>query len=249
MGMTVTFGVVSSWYVIMMRRRLPQTTATVTANTPSPNAESTAFPDLPGIDVADGLRRVAGNAALYRRLLQRFVADQATTAADIEQALAAHNQPLAERLTHTVKGVAGNIGAMALHQAAKQLETVIKANDDEARPRLLAAFTAELQQVVAALAVIMPDKAAEADNAPVRKPRAVQPRLLKLYDLLVDNDGETLSYLDDIREALAGAFAPAALAQFEEAVNQFDFDHALELLRRIAADAQIDLPRKKNDDG
>ncbi|HXJ80090.1 MAG TPA: response regulator, partial [Candidatus Methylomirabilis sp.] len=79
-------------------------------STPSPAHEAT-LPAVEGLDTADGLLRVAGNRTLYLKLLSQFVAQQAEAPASIAEALKGGDHALAERLAHTVKGVAGNLGA------------------------------------------------------------------------------------------------------------------------------------------
>ena len=69
-----------------------------------------ALPEISGIKVADGLNRVAGNRRLYRDLLGQFAAKQGDAAAQISTALESKDLKLAERIAHTVKGVAGNLG-------------------------------------------------------------------------------------------------------------------------------------------
>jgi HPt (histidine-containing phosphotransfer) domain-containing protein len=46
----------------------------------------------------------------------------ASSGSQVTGALAGGDGPLAERLAHTLKGVAGNIGAMQVHAAAGVLE-------------------------------------------------------------------------------------------------------------------------------
>ena len=101
---------------------------TVPAEEPVPAAVSDGdeLPAVPGLNVADGLGRVAGNTKLYRKLLHRFATTEADAAERIASALAAPDRALAERLAHTVRGVAGNIGAAAVQQAAADLEQAIK---------------------------------------------------------------------------------------------------------------------------
>ena len=70
--------------------------------------------------------RVAGNKKLYRKLLRQFSNTEADAAQRIASALAENDRALAERLAHTVKGVAGNIGATAVQNAAANLEKAIK---------------------------------------------------------------------------------------------------------------------------
>ena len=88
-------------------------------------ADADEWPDVPGLNVADGLSRVAGKKKLYRKLLRQFSSTKADAARDIASALAENDRALAERLAHTVRGVAGNIGAPAVQQAAAHLETAI----------------------------------------------------------------------------------------------------------------------------
>ena len=71
------------------------------------------LPSIPGLDAKDGLSRVAGNRKLYLKLLRQFVEQQGPAVEQITTALAQGDVALAERLAHTLKGVAGNIGAKA----------------------------------------------------------------------------------------------------------------------------------------
>src|SRR6185436_15574135 len=88
-------------------------------------AEGPALPVVEGLDAADGLLRVAGNRALYVKLLRQFVEQQGEAPARIADALGAGDRATAERLAHTVKGVAGNLGARAVHASAGVLEGAI----------------------------------------------------------------------------------------------------------------------------
>ena len=92
---------------------------------PAAVAEADELPDVPGLNTAEGLMRVAGNKKLYRKLLRQFFNTEADTAQRIASALADNDRNLAERLAHSVKGVAGNIGAAAVQNAAARLEKAI----------------------------------------------------------------------------------------------------------------------------
>ena len=95
-------------------------------------AEADELPDVAGLNVAEGLVRVAGNRKLYRKLLRQFSTTEADAAQRIASALAEKDRALAERLAHTVKGVAGNIGAHAVQNAAAHLEKAIKGSSPAA---------------------------------------------------------------------------------------------------------------------
>ena len=86
-------------------------------------------PQIEGIDSVAGLKRVAGNKRLYRDLLGQFAEKQGDAAAQISNALESGDRALAERIAHTVKGVAGNIGMTKIQFAAAGLEKAVREND------------------------------------------------------------------------------------------------------------------------
>ncbi len=88
-----------------------------------PKAKSEkVFPDLSGIDTQAGLQRMAGNHERYKKLLLRFLTDHGGIVDEIEGALEAKDEETAIRLAHTLKGVAGNIGAHLVQAATQDLE-------------------------------------------------------------------------------------------------------------------------------
>ncbi|MCP5158004.1 MAG: PAS domain S-box protein [Gammaproteobacteria bacterium] len=87
------------------------------------------WPEIPGLDTRLGLLRIGGDQRLYRRLLERFVETQTETTTTLRQAIADSDLASAQRLAHTVKGVAGNLGASELEVAAKTLEQAISSDD------------------------------------------------------------------------------------------------------------------------
>ena len=87
--------------------------------------------DISGVDTADGLRRVAGNARLYRSLLAQFADQRAAVVAEMQTALDLADYATAERLAHTVKGSAGNLGVRSLSEMADDLEPAARSRDHD----------------------------------------------------------------------------------------------------------------------
>ncbi len=110
--------------------------------------ESRVIADLPGIIFQDGLTRIGGNTALYKKILTRFLDDYPPARSQIEAALESGDQELAQRLAHTIKGVAGNIGAMELQAAAGDVEKAIKQQKHEQLGGLLETFDEALKTVL-----------------------------------------------------------------------------------------------------
>ena len=91
--------------------------------------ETTKLPTtIPGIDIKTGLGRVGGNKKLYRDLLIKFHRDNQDITEQIQQALDKKDNELAQRLAHTVKGVAGNISAKEIQKAAEIIEHQIRSD-------------------------------------------------------------------------------------------------------------------------
>jgi two-component system sensor histidine kinase/response regulator len=103
---------------------------------------------VPGLDAALGLQYARGNENLYRSLLGRFVASHARAPAQIHEALANGDIAAAEMVAHTVKSVAGNIGARDVQAMASGLEQALRTY---APPTLVQERLAQLERPMAEL--------------------------------------------------------------------------------------------------
>ncbi len=221
------------------------TTTTADSATPTtvraaPTAEE-ALPQIPGLDTVAGLRRVGGNRALYLRLLHQFVDGQADAPQRVADAVAEGRRDEAERMAHTVRGVAGNLGLGSLHAVATALEEALRHGGDT--PASLAAFGAEVGAVVGALRAAWSASAPEAASAPPPTApgsavdgEAAAESATRLAQLLAASDGDAEDFLARHRALLHGFFGDTAFAVIEQAVQGFDFDAALEAMRAAAAD-------------
>ena len=109
------------------------------------------LPDLPGIDKAEGLRRMMNKTQLYEKVLRdfhaRFLDEPRTLRATIDSG----DLATAERQAHSAKGLAGTIGASTLQNIARELEQALR----EGNPLLEEHFTRferELTQVLSGIA-------------------------------------------------------------------------------------------------
>lgn len=82
-------------------------------------------------NVADALGRLMNNKNLYQKLLDKFLAGYADYDKQVEEAIANKDLDTGMHLAHTMKGLAGNLGAEALQEASKNLEMLFKAGDPD----------------------------------------------------------------------------------------------------------------------
>jgi two-component system sensor histidine kinase/response regulator len=118
------------------------------------------LPELPGINVAECVRRIGGNVSLYLSLLDKFRDNQRDFASNFREALAAGDRATAERLVHTLKGIAGTLGAETLQDSADILEKCVKNNESGEIDTRLASVDTELAAFIAII-----DRALEARRA------------------------------------------------------------------------------------
>ena len=108
---------------------------------------------LPGVSVHAGLARLAGNLALYRRLLRTFAERQAGSASQFRAWLAAGELTALYEAAHSLKGVAGNLGLDAICSAAETLGQQIKSGQND-HDRLAEATEALVGQSEAMLGIL-----------------------------------------------------------------------------------------------
>jgi signal transduction histidine kinase/DNA-binding NarL/FixJ family response regulator/HPt (histidine-containing phosphotransfer) domain-containing protein len=201
------------------------------------DADADGFPQaIPGLDMVAGLRRVLGKQPRYLAMLRGFVANQSNAVQQITALIAAGDRAGAERGAHTLKGLAGNIGADALQFLAGELEHALTpaAVGDTGPAALSARLAPQLAQLdtvlatqVAAINARLPAEVALAvvEVDPERRDAVVR----ELAALLADDDARAESVLIEHGALLAAAF-PLHYRKLEQAVGDFDMEEALAVL-------------------
>ena len=184
---------------------------------------------LPGVDLTQGLRHAFGKKLLYANMLVKFVASQSQFEPQIRQALDAHDRATAERLAHTCKGVAGNIGAVALQGLAAQLEAVLR--DPQAASQvqdLLRRIQAQAAPLVAAIQAWMPAPA-EPKTSSTWDPQAFRTLAQTLLTQLQAGDSSAEALVQEQAGLLAAGLS-ADFPELKESVENFDFERAAQIL-------------------
>ncbi|MBK1648855.1 hypothetical protein CKO36_09645 [Rhabdochromatium marinum] len=191
---------------------------------------------IAGLDVELGLRRVAGKRALYVSILEKFVAAQHDTPTQIQTALSADDRASAERLAHTLKGTAGNIGATALQAQAATVETLIRNEaDSDQLATALRTLESALTPMIDAIAAALPPQEQDATESEVDQQR-LQPWLERLARLLADDDPAAVDLWIEQSQRLRTGL-PAHGQTIGRLIEAFDFEAALAALQEARQDA------------
>ena len=191
---------------------------------PAAVAEADELPEVPGLNVAEGLVRVAGNKKLYRKLLRQFSNTEADAAQRIASALAEKDRALAERLAHTVKGVAGNIGAAAVQNAAAHLEKAIKGSAPAAEIEALRVSLEEcLAPLIHGLQTAL--EGADGEPAPARAadPEQVKVAVEQLSRYLAESDAAAIDYFESAAPHLRILFSAPEFEHFASLIENYRF--------------------------
>jgi two-component system sensor histidine kinase/response regulator len=208
------------------------------------NAELPA--DLPGIDTVLGQKRVAGNRKLYLKLLRDFHREYPSAVRAIHDAVEGKREEESLRLAHTLKGVAGSLGAMDLYAAAEEVETALKTGDVGRAVECLPGVEERLQTVISGLAVLAESAARVSPAGPpgdVNR-EALRDAMKLLAERLRKNDPEAETAMETVTALCQGQWS-GSIRRLNQAVDMFDFKGAIRALDSLAADSNVDLPEVK----
>jgi two-component system, sensor histidine kinase and response regulator len=150
---------------------------------------------------------------------------------------------VAERLAHTVKGTAGNLGAGPVQSAAGALEKALRDQADTVRVESLRAQLGDaLARLGSALrpwlADAVPVHATQVSVAPVAMDQTALKTMVERWTrMLAECDTRTGDDLEREGRELRVLFGgPEAFHRFADLVTGYEFESALTALRRAAGD-------------
>ncbi|MCK7578905.1 MAG: response regulator [Chromatiales bacterium] len=216
-------------------------TSVAAGSTVDVDSELGALPELPGVDVRAGLAISQNDLRLYRKLLRRFRDSQGDFGARFAAARQDPDPEAATRCAHTLKGVAGNIGAQDVQLAAQALESACQAGESGERlDGLLAETLARLESVIAGLAAFeATESGAVAGARPSTKavvdPEALRSLLERMRVLLENGDTEIGESMGSLESLLAGTTFADALTRIRSTIEDYAFEDALTLVSELQA--------------
>ncbi len=190
------------------------------------------------IDKKGALARLGNNHDMYRRLLDRLRQDQSDSVARIRAALTSGDRDTARRLAHTIKGLAGNIGAVDLAHSAFQLEQGIAGSDaEELISAQLEQLGSDLERVFAAIDERpVPERIAiqRVDDVPVATNISLAADLASLYALLQTDDADATRRLQEMTSVLSQHMTAEEFDRLNRLVTHYEFEAAAKLLHGVA---------------
>ncbi|MDK2123119.1 response regulator [Parachitinimonas caeni] len=187
------------------------------------------LPDLPGFDVAEALDRLGDKPELLKRLLLRLRDNYADSVSRLRSLLAEGQPEEAERLAHTLKGMAGTLSANQVFSAARVLELKLKSGEaaDDELQQLDDALKSAMQSLSALDAPASTTVPAQAGPAAM-----VQSGLRELDGLLQSHSLRARKAFIELAPALTSHDATAAQT-IGQLIEALDFQAASEQVRAV----------------
>lgn len=175
-------------------------------------------------DAEFALQQFSGNQPLLLKMLKKFTDQYATFAVELKKQLNASDLDSAKQEIHTIKGVSGNLGMHALHQASREFESELKD-----QPPALADPTNYLQVISNTIASISEYSAANQLQEPAVATEAnfcTQTRQ-DLLTALKRNEFITANKLEDFVKGCG--LTPEQQQVLRTAIDDLDYQTAISL--------------------
>ncbi len=188
----------------------------------SENGELIELPDFININTVTGLKHLAGNKKLYKKILNDFLNNY--KAIKLEDS----NKEEFKRLTHTIKGLSANIGAEALFSITEKL--------DETQDRsLLPRFYDELTKVTDELKEKLKVKINKLEPGEKAIPLQIRDELLERLKEGLEKERTQICrpVIKELFKYKLSGKDYEILKQIKGSIDEFDFDEALENFMKI----------------
>lgn len=197
------------------------------------SAFNAALSKVEGLDITLGLIRANNNHQLYIKLLHRF-AEAYSDKDKLQSELTVDSAP---RYLHTLKGVAGNLGAKQLHTLCENLEA--QPDDTDLKDRVISTSLELSQSLTEAFSQIEGSKDSAVNSSTKSEERSKQQQqstadqqlYRQLLDATVNDDTDALTIILNIEDGAKIGLSPSEFKRLEVSLEEFDFDKATEILK------------------
>jgi len=201
------------------------------------------MPRLEGVDVKAGLESVNNDGKLYVKLLTNFHNRHRGVKEEIQTELEHGNPGVAQRLAHSIKGVAGTVGAKKLSEISSQLESAIKKDGSNRIPNLLDRFAKEVARVMAALDAFIQNEEAGRTEETTGGKELETPSFKKLFqelsNLIDERDSDAIKLVAKIKTLLDPSHISGDFLNLETQISSFKFEQATKALEQVTKELNL----------
>lgn len=179
------------------------------------------------------LQRIDNDIQLYRNILTRFLSNHEQQVSKLGKAAAAADWSDAEQTAHTMKGIAGYIGAASLYETCRLMEEASSRGDSTSMQQLLIRLDKESERIHSAAAdYLSKEDAQKIEKTPVSKGQ-LKAELSALAKLLEQYDLAALEVFASLGSYKTDEQFQKFLELLEPFMSSYDFDSASENIKNF----------------
>jgi HPt (histidine-containing phosphotransfer) domain-containing protein len=161
-------------------------------------------------------------------MLQRFKDTEANAVDRLNASIAAGDLKTANRIAHTLKGVAGNIGACEVEKLSGMVESLLSNNKIEDAKVVLVGLGDALEHVLASIAKFTPEPAAPVIPVKISaRPEEIEVLMDKLATLVEDQSIDAVGVVETLQSQVASDEQKAILKELATTISNYDFEAAV----------------------
>jgi len=201
------------------------------------------LPDfLDGVDVQEGLANMDGSRGLYLRILVNMLRRCCQFEHQLDAARDRGDTDEVKRMFHTLKGLAGSIGARELRKSAEDVERAMDENGLQVPDALMLSFKKSLGRVIHSLSEldgenVLDQGAGDRSGGKWDEKVAVSAHLEESFKALEwaiqEGDGDVMRKLSTFGNLLGEQRQSPIFQDLVQQVDDYDFDLAGPTLRRL----------------
>jgi HPt (histidine-containing phosphotransfer) domain-containing protein len=240
------FDTMAHWLAHYHQRK--STPAAPVVHTQAPvDAQTYDFAKLTELDHAAGLHCMANKRDLYLKVLTRFRDSHRNVPAALVNLLLNGQYQEAEQLVHTLKGVAGSIGAKRVQIDAETLDAALKALHEQHQPSIdlvtaHAPLDRSLTALVKQLELLLPLGDGSIPTSKTGLDPLASAVLRRLKQLLGSSSRDASTYFESQRAVLKRILNESLLQELGGHLGKSEFAEALLVLGQQPIAGQVNKP-------
>jgi len=202
------------------------------------------------LNLDKALHQLLGKRDLLETVMESFRKDHVNSCEIIKELIESNQLSSAQLKVHSVKGLAGTIGASMLQGVAQELETALKKNMVSKFNQLLISFQECLDPVIDEIGKVLPPKTPKKNDPELsdtlsEQLTSLEKNMNQLYELLLDCDSDANDVCDECLPALEfltqNTNDRLMLDKLKHHLKNYLFDDAAEVLETLTHQLGMDL--------
>jgi PAS domain S-box-containing protein len=203
----------------------PSTPARISIE-PTAERPKIKLPEFEGVNTQESLARLGGNHSLYLKLLQRFYLGYRDFNQQLEATLKSPTRESLPYVIHTLKGLAGNIGATEVENAARTMEEAMGSGEPDADS--VDVLNRAMEHLLSQLEKLDDGQLDQQDQGDFDAALAKH-TLHKLSTMIAEYDTATMDFLQQNKTLLSTPVLAQSLNILQQAIEEYDYDKAMEI--------------------